>query len=132
MVPKELTICQILLERQDDILGHVITGNETWVYQYDPETKRQTAQWKTANSPTTNNIPSVQIKSHNNVADFFLILEGLFIMNLYQLDKQSTNFTIWKYWKGCVKKLDGNDPNFLPTTHGSCITTMHLLTRHCL
>ena len=53
-------------------------------------------------------------------------------MNLYQLDKQSTKFTIWKYWKSCVKKLDGNDPNFLPTTHGSCITTMHLLTRHCL
>jgi hypothetical protein len=41
-------------------------------------------------------------------------------------------FTIWKYRKGCVKKLDGNDPNFLPTTHGSCIRTMHLLTRHCL
>ena len=45
---------------------------------------------------------------------------------------QSTKFTTWKYWKDCVKKLDGNDPNFLPTTHGSCITTMHLLTRHCL
>jgi len=53
-------------------------------------------------------------------------------MNLYQMDKQSTKFTIWKYWKSCVKKLDGNDPNFLPTTHGSCITTMHLLTWHCL
>ena len=26
-----------------------------------------------------------------------LILEGLFIMNLYQLDKQSTKFPIWKY-----------------------------------
>ena len=77
-------------------------------------------------------IPSVQIKSQNNVADFFLILEGLFIMNLYQLDKQSTKFTIWKYWKGCGKKLDRNYLNFLPTTHGSCITTMHLLTRHCL
>ena len=54
----------------------------------------------------------------------FLIVEGLFIMNLYQLDKKSTNFTIWKYWKGCVKKLDGDDPNFFPT--------MHLLTRHWL
>ena len=41
MVPKELTeeqkqrrvtICQDLLERQDDILGCVITGDETWVY----------------------------------------------------------------------------------------------------
>ena len=60
MVPKELTeeqkqrrvtICQDILERQIDILGHVITGDETWVYQYDPETKQQSAQWKTANSP---------------------------------------------------------------------------------
>ena len=60
MVPKELTeeqkqrrvtICQDLLERQDDILGRVITGDETWVYQYDPETERQSAQWKTADSP---------------------------------------------------------------------------------
>jgi len=39
------------LERQDDILGHVITGDEKWVYQYDPEMKRQSAQWKTANYP---------------------------------------------------------------------------------
>jgi hypothetical protein len=61
-----------------------------------------------------------------------LILGGMFIMNLYQLDKQSTKFNIWKYWKCCVKKLHGNDPNFLPTTQRSCITTMHLLTRHCL
>jgi len=35
---------------QDDILGHVVTGDETWAYQYDPETKRQSAQWRTANS----------------------------------------------------------------------------------
>ena len=60
MVPKELTeeqkqrrvtICQDLFERQDDILGRVITGDETWVYQYDPAMKWQSAQWKTANSP---------------------------------------------------------------------------------
>jgi len=45
MVPKELTedqkqrrvtIYQDLLERYDDILGRVITGDETWVYQYEP------------------------------------------------------------------------------------------------
>jgi len=60
MVPKELTkeqkqgrvtICQDLLERQDDTFGRVITGDETWVYQFVPETKQQSAQWKTANSP---------------------------------------------------------------------------------
>ena len=36
---------------QDDVLGRVTTGDETWVYQYDPEMKQQSAQWKTANSP---------------------------------------------------------------------------------
>jgi len=62
--------------------------------------------------------PSVQIKSQNNVADFFFILEGLFIMNLYQLDKQSTKFTILEVLERLLEK-DGNDPNFLPTSHGS-------------
>ena len=139
MVPKKLTeeqkqrkvtICQDLLERQDDILGRVITGDETWVYQYDPETKRQSTQWKIANSTR----PKFSV-GQNRVKTMlltFLTLEGLFIMNLYQLDKQSTKFTMWKYCKGCLKKLDGNDPIFLPTTHGYCNMKMHLLTRHCL
>jgi len=67
---RSVTIYQDLLERQNDILGRFITGDETWVYQYDPETKRQSAQWKTANSPEPK-FPSVQIKSQSNVADFF-------------------------------------------------------------
>jgi len=53
MVPKELTEeqkerrvtnCQDLLESHGDILGRVITGGEIWVYQYDPEVKRESAQ----------------------------------------------------------------------------------------
>jgi len=127
MDPKELTeeqkqrrvtIFQDLLERQNDILGRVITGDETWVCQYDPETKRQSAQWKTDNSPRPKKFRQSKSRVKTMLLTFF-ILEGLFIMNLYQLDKQSTKFTIWKYWKGRVKKLDGNDPNFLPTTHVS-------------
>jgi len=38
--------------------------------------------------PMAKKILLVQIKNQNNVADFFFILEGLFVMNLYQLDKQ--------------------------------------------
>ena len=60
MVPKNLTneqkqkrveVCEQLLERQNDVLIRTITGDETWVYQYDPESKRQSAQWKSADSP---------------------------------------------------------------------------------
>jgi len=108
MVPKEfieeqkqrrVTICQDLLERQDDILGRVITGDETWVYQCDPETKQQSEQWKTANSPRPKKFRQSKSRVETTLLTFFFILEGLFIMNLYQPDKQSTKFTIWKYWK---------------------------------
>jgi len=33
------------------MFDRVITGDETWCFQYDPETKRQSMQWKTHNSP---------------------------------------------------------------------------------
>jgi len=87
---RRVTICQDLLERQDDILGRVIIGDETWVYQYDPETKRQSAQWKTANSPRPKKFCQSKSKVKTMLLTFFDI------MNLYQLDKQSTKFTIWK------------------------------------
>jgi len=71
---RRVTICQDLLERQDDILGHVITGDETWVYQYGPETKRQTAQWKTANSPRPNKFHQSESRVKTKLLTF-LILE---------------------------------------------------------
>ena len=63
MVPKILSedqkqnrikFCEDMLEKikdDPDILRQIITGDETWVFQYDPETKRQSKQWKTAKSP---------------------------------------------------------------------------------
>ena len=80
MVPKKLTeeqkqrrvtLCQDLLERQDDILGCVITGDETWVYQYDPEMKRQSAQWKIA-------IPHEQKKFHQSKSRVKIMLLTFF------------------------------------------------------
>jgi len=68
---RRVTICQELLERQYDILSHVITGDETQVYQYDPETKRQIAQWKAANSPRPKKL--IQSKSRvKTMLTFFL------------------------------------------------------------
>jgi len=32
-------------------LGNVITGDETWVYGYDPETRVQSSEWKSPSSP---------------------------------------------------------------------------------
>jgi len=38
-----------ILERIDDdqnLLDLVVTVDETWIFTYDPETKRQSMQWK--------------------------------------------------------------------------------------
>ena len=34
-----------------NFLKSIITGDETWCFQYDPKTKRQSAEWKSKNSP---------------------------------------------------------------------------------
>lgn len=39
------------LETDPDFLSKVITGDESWCYGYDPETKQQSSQWKTPSSP---------------------------------------------------------------------------------
>lgn len=63
MVPKLLSenqkehqfnVCRDLQEiigEDPEFLGRVITRDETWVFQYDPEAKRQNLQWKIATLP---------------------------------------------------------------------------------
>ena len=47
-------VTQNLLEtanRDPDFPKKVITGDESWIYGYDPETKAQSSQWKSPESP---------------------------------------------------------------------------------
>ena len=49
-----LEICQDLLRRleiEPNFLHKVITGDESWVFDYDPETKRQSEEWHTKSFP---------------------------------------------------------------------------------
>jgi len=49
-----VAICQELRQRAIDdpsYMSRVITGDESWVYGYDPETKQQSSQWKSPGSP---------------------------------------------------------------------------------
>lgn len=49
-----VNICDENLDLYNDnprLLSTLITGDETWVYYYDPETKQQSMQWKHVESP---------------------------------------------------------------------------------
>jgi hypothetical protein len=63
MVPKMLSgeqkerrkeLCLDLLQHikdEPDLLKSIITCDETYIFTYDPETKQQSMQWKSATSP---------------------------------------------------------------------------------
>jgi len=63
MVPRNVTeqqrdarvsICAELLEQVEanpELMERVITGDESWFFQYDPETKRQSLEWRSRGSP---------------------------------------------------------------------------------
>jgi len=36
---------------ENDFLSKIVTGDETWVFAYDPETKLQSSEWHTTTSP---------------------------------------------------------------------------------
>lgn len=40
-----------MIEADSCFLNKVVTCDESWVFTYDPESKRQSAQWKLATSP---------------------------------------------------------------------------------
>jgi len=42
---------KVRVEIEPDYLVNVITGDETLTFEYDPETKRQNAEWHTSASP---------------------------------------------------------------------------------
>ena len=105
MVPKKpteeqkqrrVTICQDLLEKQDDILGRVITGDETWIYQYDPETKRQSAQWNTANSPRKRKFRQSKWRVIIMLLTFF-DFRRIVHYEFVPTGQTVTKFSIWKY-----------------------------------
>jgi histone-lysine N-methyltransferase SETMAR len=58
------------LEIDPDLFSKVITGDESWCYAYDPETKQQSSKWKSSNSPCTKKSAASAVKCQDD-ADFF-------------------------------------------------------------
>ena len=73
-------VAQHLLETANndpDLLKKVITGDESRVYGYDPETKPHYSQWNSPESP----LPKKARQSQGHVDCFFSIMEVLFTMS---------------------------------------------------
>ncbi|KMQ83968.1 histone-lysine n-methyltransferase setmar-like protein [Lasius niger] len=97
LVPKHLSveqkairlkICQDLLGRleiEPNFLDKVITGDESWMYEYDPETKQQSEEWHTKNSPRSKKARMSRSKVKTMIIVFF-DSRGIVHKNLYLQD----------------------------------------------
>jgi len=59
------------LEIDPDLFSKVITGDESWCYAYDPETKQQSSQWKSSTSPRPKKARRVKSKVKTMLISFF-------------------------------------------------------------
>ena len=58
-----------MVNNDDTVLKKVITGDESWVYGYDPETKQQSSQWKRPDEPR----PKKARQSHSSVKSMLIV-----------------------------------------------------------
>jgi len=80
-----------------------VTGDECWVYGYDPETKQMSSQWNTASSPRPKK--ARQVKSNiKNVLIAFFDIDGL-VHHEYVRRGQMVNREFYKTVLQCLRDV---------------------------
>ena len=82
------------IENYPDFFLNVITCDETWIFQYDPETKRQSMHWKSPQSPRKKKARMNKSKFKAMMIVFFDI-RGLIYIN-WVPEVQSVNQVYYK------------------------------------
>jgi hypothetical protein len=87
-INQELFVCS---NAEENCLENIITGDETWVYGYDIETKAQSSQWVGKLSPR-------QKKARQRIECevFFWGGGASFIMSLFHVARQSMDSFTWR------------------------------------
>ena len=57
--------------KDETFLSRVITGDDSWVYGYDLETKQQSSQWKSPKSPRPKKARQVKSNVKSMIIAFF-------------------------------------------------------------
>jgi hypothetical protein len=77
-----LTTCRSLLKRYhqegDAFLRRIITGDETWIHHYAPESKHQSLEWKYPTSQDKKKVQNSTVIRKSDVDSFFGIHKGQF------------------------------------------------------
>ena len=85
-----------LINSNPTVVDALVTCNESWIYCYDPETKRQTSQWKNPGSPRPKK-DRLSKSTHKLLMILFLTALAWSTCTGFPLDKQSTMNTMLRF-----------------------------------
>ena len=81
-------------------LGNVITGDETWVHGYDPETRVQSSQWKSPSSPRAKKA----LQSRSNIKVMMIVF--FYLHGIVRAEFVPRNTMVnSEYYKGLLERL---------------------------
>lgn len=109
-------------KKDKNFLYNIVTGDETWCFQYDPETKRQSAEWRPKNEPATK-----KSRFEKSKVKTMLICRVLFIMSSFNRAKQLLRHIILVSWSGCCIVFVAFGQNIVRKGVGVCCTIMRRL-----
>ena len=104
-------------------LKKILRGDESWGYEYDPETKHQSSSGR---------VPRLREKrrgtrceaNKGHVTSFFLILSVSYTTRTLPTGKQLTRNSTWRSCDFCVNQFAEKDRKNCGMATGSCTTTM--------
>ncbi|GFW64306.1 mariner Mos1 transposase [Trichonephila clavipes] len=89
-----------MINSDEKFLKKIITGDETWVYGYDPETKQQSSQWKFLSEPR----PKKARQSRSNIKSMLIVF--FYYEGIVHREYAHTGQTINKeYYVEVLKRL---------------------------
>lgn len=103
---QRIDICIELKERassDETFLSRIITGDESWMYGYDPETKQQSSQWKSPESPRPKKCGQVKSNVKSMLIVFFDMKE--LVHTEYVPQGQTVNST---FYCNVLRRLRGD------------------------
>jgi hypothetical protein len=87
---RPINMCLELWEKANEdstFICRIITGDKSWIYGYDPETKQQSSQWKSLQSPRAQKAQKVWSWTKSMLI-VFSTWSDLFTVNLFQHSDQ--------------------------------------------
>ena len=115
-----------LTSNDETFLSRVIAG-DSWVYGYDPETKRQSSQWESLTSPRPKKAGQVESNLKSMIITFFDI-KGIVHKEFVPTGQTVNSGFYWEVLRRLREEVQRHRPQFGENRLGCFTMTTHRLT----